>query len=200
MHIELIDLLRCPEAHEETWLVAAFNRMEGRVVLDAKLGCPVCRREYTVRDGVAIFGDGITSEPSAEDATHIAAFLNLTSPGKSVLLAGGFAEAAAKIADITDARVISLNVTKPKRDDRVLEIRTNSRIPLASSSLDGIALDQAHSTEGLLRESERVVRPGGRLVCSPVVRVKAGFHELARDKDFIVAERIAELIQLDRKA
>jgi hypothetical protein len=42
MHIEFIDLLRCPNPHEETWLVAALHRMDGRLVIDAKLGCPVC--------------------------------------------------------------------------------------------------------------------------------------------------------------
>lgn len=199
MHIELIDLLRCPEPHEETWLVGAFNRMDGRAVVEAKLGCPICRREYPVRDGVAIFGEGIVSEGSAADATRIAAFLNLTSPDKTVLLAGAFADASAGIADMTQARVISLNATTPNRDDHVLEIRTNSRIPLASSSLDGVALDKAHSTDEWVREAERVVRAGGRIVHSTLAAGEGGFHELARDDDFIVAERIAELIQLDRK-
>ena len=32
----MIDLLRCPREHEETWLVAAFNRMEGRFIVEGK--------------------------------------------------------------------------------------------------------------------------------------------------------------------
>ncbi|HUQ19815.1 MAG TPA: hypothetical protein VM099_09405 [Gemmatimonadaceae bacterium] len=200
MHIELIDLLRCPEPHEETWLVAAFSRMEGRVVHEAKLGCPVCRREYPVRDGVATFGDGISPECSAGDATHIAAFLNLSSSGKTVLLAGALAEHSEAIAAMAEARVISLNATKSKHDDHVLEIRTNSRIPLSSSSLDGIALDKAHSAEELMREAERVIRPGGRIVYSIIAAPAGGFHELARDDDFVVAEKVAELTMLQRKA
>jgi uncharacterized protein YbaR (Trm112 family) len=200
MHIELIDLLRCPEPHEETWLVAAFNRMDGRVVLEAKLGCPVCRREYPVRDGVAVFGEGIASEHSAGDATHIAAFLNLSSPGKTVLLAGALARHSGAVADMSEARVMSLNAHAPTVSDHVMEIRADGRLPVGSHSMDGIALDKAHSTEDLMREAERVIRPGGRLVCSTTARVDAGFRELARDNDFVVAERVAELTTLQRKA
>src|SRR4029453_8595885 len=64
MFIELVDSLRCLEAHDETWLVAAASRMAGRHPLQGGLGVPVCPREYAVRDGTAWFS---ARQPDAAD-------------------------------------------------------------------------------------------------------------------------------------
>src|SRR5687768_1907806 len=93
MHIGFIDLLRCPNLHEDSWLVAAFYRMDGRVVVEGKLGCPVCGAEYFIREGTAVFGETPgQSQPSAvgadTDGTVVAALLNLSRPGMLALLAG----------------------------------------------------------------------------------------------------------------
>jgi len=181
MHIELIDLLRCPEAHEETWLVAAFNSVEGREIVDAKLGCPVCRREFLVVDGIADFGAPIAADSIQTDPMNTAAFLDLTSPGKTILLAGAFAVHSSEIAEATEARVIALNSASRAPHDHVLEIRASSRMPLGSNSLDGVALDRAHSTDFLISEAARLVRPGGRIVTSSNATLAEDFRELARD-------------------
>src|SRR5512134_1504766 len=55
MFIELVDSLRCLEPHDETWLVAAVTRMDGRHIAEGVLGCPICRREYPIRDGIGWF-------------------------------------------------------------------------------------------------------------------------------------------------
>jgi uncharacterized protein YbaR (Trm112 family) len=201
VHIEFIDLLRCPNSHEETWLVAAFNRMDGRDVREAKLGCPVCNGEYFIRDGVVHFGDGVTgARPASGDPAHIAAFLNLTSPGKTILLAGAYAVHAAAIATIAEARVVSLNAGHPIQLDQVAEIRSSDRIPLPANSLDGIALDEAHANAAILSEAVRVLRPGGRLLVPVSASLPASGHELGRDSDHIVAEKISEFVSLGRKS
>jgi hypothetical protein len=200
VHIEFIDLLRCPGPHEESWLVAAFHRMEGRDILDAKLGCPVCNAEYLIRDGVAVFGDGVHgARPQTTDPAHIAAFLNLASPGKTILLAGSFADYSAKLSMIADARVISFNADNPVRLDRVAEIRGRTPIPLAANSLDAIAFDELHATQEFLSEADRLLRSGGRLLAPASISLSGSFQELARDSNHIVAERISELIPLARK-
>src|SRR5687768_17771356 len=98
MHIEFIDLLRCPNQHEDSWLVAAFYRMDGRVVVEGKLGCPVCGAEYFIRDGVAVFNEipapGHALPDPDPDGTLLAALLNLERPGMLVLLAGSWARGA----------------------------------------------------------------------------------------------------------
>jgi len=44
MYIELTDHLRCPENHEERFLVLLPDRVEDRSVRTGQLGCPVCGR------------------------------------------------------------------------------------------------------------------------------------------------------------
>ena len=207
MHIEFIDLLRCPNAHEETWLVAALHRMDGRQVVEAKLGCPVCGAEFFIRDGVARFdGEGSTTpkdySSSHDDAAmRIAAFLDLTGPGKLVLLAGELAALSEQLSELADARVISLN--RPARPqtrtlDTVAELRVLARIPLAAKSLDGIALDESHSTAELLAEAAKLLRPRGRLVASATAGLSPEFRELGRDEHHVVAEYVGELVTLRR--
>ena len=65
MFIELVDSLRCVNVHEDTWLVAAVARMDGRHIVDGTLGCPLCRREYPIRDGVGWFVDPDSARGSA---------------------------------------------------------------------------------------------------------------------------------------
>ena len=47
MYIELTDHLRCPENHEERFLVLLPDRVEDRSVRTGQLGCPVCGRRTT---------------------------------------------------------------------------------------------------------------------------------------------------------
>jgi len=37
----MIDLLRCINAHEDTWLVASFREVTNRIVTEGTLGCPI---------------------------------------------------------------------------------------------------------------------------------------------------------------
>src|SRR5688572_10448973 len=103
MFIELVDSLRCPNAHEDTWLVAAPSRMAGRYILTGTLGCPVCRAEYEIREGIAEMGAGVESAriPGDEQsALRLAAFLDLTDASGVVLLAGTWANDASALRDV----------------------------------------------------------------------------------------------------
>ncbi|MDP1857736.1 MAG: hypothetical protein Q8K82_03650 [Gemmatimonadaceae bacterium] len=57
MFIELVDSLRCPRVHEDTWLVASVTCFDGRFIVEGSLGCPVCRQQYPVQRGVVDFTD-----------------------------------------------------------------------------------------------------------------------------------------------
>lgn len=207
MHIEFIDLLRCPKPHEETWLVAALHQMDGRLVIEAKLGCPVCGAEYFIHDGIAIFsGEGSTdsviqNSPQDDAAMRIAAFLDLTGPGKLVLLAGDEAAAAETLGELADARVIALNPpsdSQSARSERVSQVRARVPVPLAAKSLDGIALDEWHTTPEVLAEAARLLRPRGRLLAGARAKLSPEFRELARDEDHVIAEFVGELVSLRR--
>ena len=74
MHIDIIELLRCPRPHEESWLVASFDRMAGRHVTEGRLGCPVCRAEFLIAGGVVRFdraGSPDSGAPGAEAADAV---------------------------------------------------------------------------------------------------------------------------------
>src|SRR5687768_2022845 len=119
MFIELVDSLRCLGAHEDTWLVAAVTRMDGRHIIDGTLGCPLCRREYPIRDGVAWFvaagpaAPGLTrASPASDDRVmRAAALLGLTDGGGIVALGGSWADCADGIAELGPAHVVLLNRT-----------------------------------------------------------------------------------------
>lgn len=55
MFIELVDSLRCPRVHDDTWLVASVTRFDGRFIVEGSLGCPICRQQYPVHRGVVDF-------------------------------------------------------------------------------------------------------------------------------------------------
>lgn len=99
MFIELLDLLRCINAHEDTWLVASFKTVSNRFVLDGTLGCPTCSAKYPITTGVADFTAGADLPPRKtgkwaatlereEIATRAGAFLDVTEPGATVVLGG----------------------------------------------------------------------------------------------------------------
>ena len=81
MYIPLVDILRCPRPHDETWLVASIVRAEARDIIDGVLGCPICSAEYPIRDGAVDFGGAGAPAPyiapGEESAVRIAAALDL---------------------------------------------------------------------------------------------------------------------------
>jgi uncharacterized protein YbaR (Trm112 family) len=198
--IEMIDLLRCPREHEETWLVAAFSEMDGRFVVEGKLGCPICKASYDIVDGVACFGGEISEafapNVSAESVMRTAALLNLMRPGLLVVLCGSEASAAEDLSQLAQCRVIAMNPAANIEDtDHVGTIVTTDRIPLATASVDAIAIGDCHS---LLTDASRVLRPSGRLTISAETELPPGFRELARDDQQIVAEAMGPLLAIQR--
>lgn len=210
MHIEFIDLLRCPRPHEDSWLIAAFERMDGRLVVDGKLGCPVCYAEYPIRAGVADFrtdfaDSGDTPPPwhetqSEDDAMRLAAMLGLSRPGMLVLLSGSAASLSHRLAALTSVRVLNLNPNTSGigDSDMVGSIIIDTAVPIAPRSVDGIALDAAAASPALLDEAVRVLKPGGRLAAPASTMLPVSLRELARDDTNVVAESVGELVALGR--
>ena len=53
MLLELTEILRCPADHEESYVVCVTYAVDGSRVIRGVIGCPVCRAEYPIVDGVA---------------------------------------------------------------------------------------------------------------------------------------------------
>lgn len=199
MFTELIDTLRCPEPHEDSWLVATSTRTESRHVIEGRLGCPVCRASFVIADGNAQFGPPPALPAIApfddDTAFRIAAQLHLIEAPSPILLVGEWSAAVAALLRITPTvKMFVGNTQLPIAvDDRVSTLTLPSgRFPLAVASLRGVALDRQHATAPLLADAARVVRTAGRLVVpSDLVLDPDAWTPLVRDSALQVAERRA---------
>jgi hypothetical protein len=201
MFIELVDSLRCLEAHDETWLVAAASRTDGRHLVEGVLGCPICRREYVIRDGTAWFSTrrpdtadrSLTTFPADSDVTRVtrtAALLDLSQPGGIVVLGGSWAAHADAVAALGAAHVVVLNARASESSvQEVSSIVVDDRLPFGPAALRGIAVDGGGASSTLLSSAASSLRSRGRLVAPSDATVPGGVELLARDDQVWVAER-----------
>lgn len=211
MFTELVDRLRCPRPHADSWLVAATDVVERRRIVRGTLGCPVCAAEYPIEGGVARFDDGHAATrpvPLHPLATHggeaatgedaidrLAAQLNLVEAPEPVLLAGTWgALAAALVAQYP--HVVAVVADSPVAlplDERLSPLTTPAiRFPLADRSVRAVALDAAHASPAWIAEAARVSGAGARLVV-PVAGTypEAPWRRVASDASVHVMERDA---------
>ena len=209
MFIELIDLLRCVRPHDDTWLVASFNKVTHRFVEEAKLGCPSCAAEYWIRGGVADFSDGVilpkcdeerraASHRREELATRAGAYLEATEPGATIVLGGLWAYAAQELSELAEVRVIAINApSEVKESETVGLLRVGSEIPLAAGSVLGVAFD-AWFPAKVVESAVRVVRPGGRIVGPSGIKAADELSILAHDDKYWIGQKAPEVVTISR--
>jgi uncharacterized protein YbaR (Trm112 family) len=207
--IELIDLLRCINAHEDTWLVASFKTVSNRFVLEGNLGCPSCSAQYPIYDGIADFSAGLilpsceaeraaASHRREELATRAGAYLEATEPGAVIALGGVWAYAAQELSEMAEVRVLALNPpSEVKESQTVALLNVGSEIPVAPGSLLGVALD-AWFPAKIVDSAVKAVRPGGRIVGPSVIPVPADLAVLAHDDRYWVAQKAPAVVKLSR--
>lgn len=209
MFTELIDTLRCPNAHEDSWLVATSTRADGRHIMAGKLGCPVCRATFDIVDGEVFFATSsvaVSTTAFDDDAAfRLAAQLHLVEAPHPVLLIGEWSAAARSLHRIVPHATLMLGDAAPQTAsaDRFSALRLPpGAIPLATGALRGLALDAAHAEPAYLIHAARVVRTTGRLVAPAFTTLDASLWRIvATDADVVVAERLAALsapVQLKR--
>ena len=201
MLIELVDDLRCPRAHEETWLVASADRTEGRDIMQGTLGCPICRAEYAIRDGVVWFGEPDHADRSAPErvasadaelAIRLAGFLDLSDAQGLAVLVGSWGMVAPVLRDVVPTHLVVVNPSTPVRAGNGISVlHVTGGIPLAVAACRGVALDGAHADAAYRAAAVRALRPRGRLVAPASTPMPAGVTELARDGCLWVADRDA---------
>jgi hypothetical protein len=207
--IELIDQLRCINEHADTWLVASFETVSNRFVLEASLGCPSCSAQYPIHEGIADFravGDlpsgeaerAAASHNREEHATRAGAYLEATEPGATIVLGGVWANAAEELSQIAEVRVLALNApAEVKESHSVGLLRVGSEIPVAPGSVLGVALD-AWFPVALLASAVKAVRPGGRIVGPVSIPAPPELTVLAHDDNYWVALKAPEVVKLSR--
>lgn len=208
---DLLDSLRCPRDHEESWLVAVVQRANGPVLVDADLACPVCGAEFALREGLATFAESWSTEMpapgSAEtlDPARLTALLGVTEGAYPLLLSGNLARAGAGVAELIDVPQLWINAPDDISDAPTFCSRlvVGDRLPLGVATVAAAALDARHASPMFIASAVRTVRQGGRIVAPVATPVPAGVRELARDDAQWVGEVIAlasGLIELRRRA
>jgi hypothetical protein len=207
--IELIDLLRCINAHEDTWLVASFQTVSNRFVLEASLGCPACSAQYPIHEGIADFSAGfavasceaeraVASHNREEHATRAGAYLEATEPGATIALGGVWAYAAQELSAMAEVRVLALNAPAGVEESPgVGLLRVGSEIPVAAGSLLGVALD-AWFPAKIVDSAVKAVRPGGRIVGPVTIPAPAELSVLAHDDSYWVAQKAPDIVTISR--
>ena len=194
MFIELVDALRCPVPHEESWLVASTARMVFRHIVDGTLGCPVCHAQYPVRQGVVDFRRAAPAPlprevpPDEAQATRLAAFLDLSDGTGFAVLTGAWGSHAALVRALVETPLLLVDPPDGiEGEPGISVVRCDGELPLAAGTARGVAIDVALSAR--VESAARVTRPGGRIVAPADATMPAGVTELARDEAVWVAER-----------
>lgn len=211
MHAELIDVLRCPQPHAESWLVAVATRTEDRDLLEGTLGCPVCRAEYPIGGGVVRFATPLAPTPvprtqarSGEEwAMRLAALLDLTDARATALLLGAWGALAPAVQALVPARLLLLDPPAGvELGSGVFAMEAGAAVPLAAGSVHAAAIDAAHGSPEQVGLVVHALKAGGRIVAPLAVPVPAGVAEIARDDDVWVGAKEAStspVVALGRK-
>jgi uncharacterized protein YbaR (Trm112 family) len=195
MFIDLVDVLRCPQQHQESILVASPDEMSGRYMLRGLLGCPVCRSEFPVRDGIAWFGGSATNvnQPgtvvSDFEALRCAALLDLHGNAGFAVLGGEWGLLAPALTDAVRVHLVLLNPpASVKARDGISILMSGDVPPLAAGRARGIAMDaRLTGAIGIARLLE-LVSSGGRAVAPLDQPIPPNAHLLASDERHWVAE------------
>lgn len=154
MHIELTDHLRCPQPHEEAFLVLLPDVMAGRRVVAGHLGCPVCGWSTEWQEGTPDFGNGVPGTGSpAFDASAALALLGLDGPGGWVAFAGRAGALAEPFTGLLhDVRAVAINPASDMAPSEMVSVIRSGPWPLKQHSMRGVVLglDAAeHAAEAL---------------------------------------------------
>ena len=202
MFLLLTDVLSCPRCGPQSGLILLAERVEARRVLVGKLGCPTCRSQYDVRDGVADLKVEETSNPPRDvviEVDKLAALLGVTE-GPAMLLLLGMHEAGAEaLADMLQEVevIVAHDDVKPGVERMgVSRLRVGAKIPFHDRAMRGVVVSDGSSLS-VVNEAARVCGIAARLVvqdASDEVRVwlaANGLRILAEQGQILVAVRHA---------
>jgi hypothetical protein len=167
--IELAEYLKCPNDHEDVFLVLATGAMKGRAIKYGTLGCPACRAEFLVVQQTVKFGPPPAVTPPSTPlppADAVQALLGLESPGGYVALVGSAAGLAQDLSGwmrgvhficVNAAATVTPSITRSLTE-------STATIPLRASVVRGVVLGAEYALPAWVAEAERVLLRGQRVV------------------------------------
>src|SRR5205823_14643826 len=163
-------------------VVAPGERL-GRMVRLGILGCPICRREFTIVKGIVDFsgkwkgetGNVGDTQPTfpvsrfpfpAVDPQTLQALLDLGGPGGYVVLVGSAARHAVGLAGLMGGiHFIGINAPPDLEELPVLSLLVcRGMIPLRQTVARGVVVGSDRLGSDWLSEARRIVLPGRRVV------------------------------------
>lgn len=209
MHIELTELLRCPEAHREEMLVLSTGEVRDRMVRSGLVGCPVCRKEYPISRGIVNFrrsrervaGDSTSGPrpaytppsplPSA-DAANLQALLELSGPGGYLVLIGAAVRQAPRLSSLlAGIHFVGVNPPAEMEEQPMLSLLyANEKVPMRSAVARGVIVGADLATSPWLVEAHRVLLRGRRFVVeNEEPELPIGLVKLAAENGLWVGEK-----------
>lgn len=142
MHIELTDHLRCPMSHDESFVVLLPDRMDGRLVTAAHLGCPVCGWGTSWTDAIPDFGGGTPGAGApAFDAAAALALLGLEGPGGWLALVGRAGALAGEMTTLLPGvGVVAVNPPEDVTPDPAINVVRSGAWPLKRHAMRGVVI------------------------------------------------------------
>ncbi len=204
MHLLLTDILTCPVCGPEHGLILLAHQMDQRRIREGALGCPSCRRQYPIHQGIAYVlaePERALSRPSADagppdndEALRMAALLGLdVNRHGFTLVMGPAARHAAALAAFSDnTEIVAETPPAAGNAPGVSRIAVRSVLPFCAARMHGVWLS-GDSADTLLEEGARILHPLGRLVlegapANAVERLTArGMRVMLQEQDTMLA-------------
>ena len=165
-------MLRCPETHEEAFLVMSTGEMVGRMVRSGILGCPVCRKEYPIVKGIVNF--------------------SARGPGGYVVLVGSAARHAVGLAGLmAGIHFVGIDAPADVEELPILSLLAcETVIPLRRAMARAVVVGPERASPPWIGEAMRVLLRGRRLVIEDEdASAPAGLKQLAVGQGLWVGER-----------
>ncbi|UCD25501.1 MAG: hypothetical protein JSW51_06195, partial [Gemmatimonadota bacterium] len=165
------------------------------------VGCPVCKREYEINEGVVQFGpdpllgrssrsDDITVE-EIPDPEIVQALLALQLEGGYVVLVGSVTRLANQLAErIGEVHFVGVNPPPDVTESTVLSLlQSDSKIPLKAGRARGCVIGEEYAEEPWLTEAGRVLMTGQRMVVANESATVSGVNPIVADRGLWVGVR-----------
>ncbi|MGD8280076.1 MAG: Trm112 family protein [Gemmatimonadota bacterium] len=208
MHLLLTDRLTCPRCGPTFGLILLADRIDDRMVLEGRLGCPNCRDSFPIRKGFADLRAPPRDDPPAGlagspapgedgDAERVVALLGVAGGPGAVALVGEparYARVVTAIADEIHVVAVDPDLQAWPEEPRTSRMMAGPGLPVFSSTLRAVAVDGRLGRD-LLAEAARVVAPRGRVVVVHAPEgtedwlVGKGLDVLASETETVVAAR-----------
>ncbi|HEY3934799.1 MAG TPA: hypothetical protein VGL65_09300 [Gemmatimonadales bacterium] len=163
MHIELTDHLRCPQEHDEAYLVLLPDKMDRRQVVAGHLGCPICGWNTAWTDNVPDFGGGWRSVEPLPFESGAEALLGIEGPGGWIALAGSAGALAPELMRILPGvGIVAINSPAAIGPDQTVSVILSGGWPLKGHSMRGVVLGR--DAAGSMMSALSTTLPGLRVV------------------------------------